>query len=104
MPVFFSVLAESDLEDIGDYIAADNPFRALSFIGEIRKHCEKIERTPRAYRMRPELGAAIRSCAHGHYLILFTIIDADVLIVRVLHGARDVRRALEDESPDDEST
>jgi formate hydrogenlyase transcriptional activator len=25
MPVFFSVLAESDHEEIGDYIAADNP-------------------------------------------------------------------------------
>jgi plasmid stabilization system protein ParE len=38
----------------------------------------------------------------GRYLILFTVIDADALIVRVLHGARDARRALEDEPTDDE--
>jgi plasmid stabilization system protein ParE len=38
------------------------------------------------------------------YLILFSIIEADVLIVRVLHGARYVRRALEDEPTDDETT
>jgi hypothetical protein len=39
---FFSRLAESDLEGSGDYIAA----RAVSFINEIRMHCERIERTP----------------------------------------------------------
>jgi plasmid stabilization system protein ParE len=79
-------------------------FRAVSFIGEIRNRCEKIGRTPGAYRLHPELDAGIRGCTHGNYLILFTTIDTDVLIVRVLLGARDVRRALEDELPDDERT
>ena len=36
MRCIFSVLAESDLEEIGDYIARDNPERAVSFIQEIR--------------------------------------------------------------------
>ena len=35
----FSPLAELDLEEIGDYIARDNPPRALSFIEEIRARC-----------------------------------------------------------------
>jgi plasmid stabilization system protein ParE len=34
--------AEIDLEEVGDYIALDNPGRAVSFIREIRQHCEKI--------------------------------------------------------------
>jgi toxin ParE1/3/4 len=34
--------AEIDLEEIGDYIALDNPKRAVSFIREIRQHCERI--------------------------------------------------------------
>ncbi|MBV8209937.1 MAG: type II toxin-antitoxin system RelE/ParE family toxin [Burkholderiaceae bacterium] len=103
MPTFFSPLAEADLEGIGDYIAADNPSRAVSFISEVRMHCERIERNPRAYRTRLELGKGIRSCAHGNYLILFTMVDAAVLIVRILHGARDLRRALEDEPPEDDA-
>jgi toxin ParE1/3/4 len=102
MSVFFSVQAEADLEGIADYIAADSPARALSFVSEIRKHCNKIERAPRAYRLRPELGSAIRGCTHGNYVILFATIDGDVLIVRVLHGARDLRSALSDESPEGE--
>jgi plasmid stabilization system protein ParE len=29
-------LAESDIEDIGDYIAQDHPDRAVSFVAELR--------------------------------------------------------------------
>ena|SRR5258708_917994 len=46
--------AEIDLEEIGDYIALDNPKRAVSFIREIRQHCEKIADGPRRYVARPD--------------------------------------------------
>jgi plasmid stabilization system protein ParE len=58
--------AEIDLEEIGDYIALDNPKRAVSFIREVRQHCEKIADGPRRYVARPDLGDAIRICAHGN--------------------------------------
>jgi len=90
MQVIFSVQAEQDLEEIGDYIAADNPSRAVSFVREISEHCAKIASSPLGYVARPELGEGIRSCAHGRYLILFQPSSEDVLIVRVLHGARDL--------------
>ncbi|MGH8614856.1 MAG: type II toxin-antitoxin system RelE/ParE family toxin [Gammaproteobacteria bacterium] len=89
MPVIFSVQAEQDLEEIGDHIAIDNPSRAVSFVREIREHCAKISSSPLGYTLRPDLGERIRSCSHGRYLILFQSSGADVLIVRVLHGARD---------------
>jgi toxin ParE1/3/4 len=38
--LFFSPRAEADLEDIGDYIARDNPARAISFLEELRSHCD----------------------------------------------------------------
>ena len=90
MGVLFTPLAETDLEDIGDYIAQDNPARALSFIQEIRAQCQKIGKSPLAYRARPELGDEIRSCPFGHYMILYCPQAPDVLIVRVLHGAMDL--------------
>jgi len=34
--VVLSNQAEIDLEEIGDYIAADNPVRAVSFVREMR--------------------------------------------------------------------
>lgn len=88
--VVFTAQAEIDLEEIGDYIAADDPSRAVSFVRGIREHCAKIAISPLAYVARPELGEGIRSCAHGRYLILFQPSDKDVLIVRILHGARDL--------------
>jgi toxin ParE1/3/4 len=88
MHAYFTPQAEIDLEEIGDYIALDNPERAVSFIGEMRKHCEKIAHGPLNYAARPELGDAVRICTHGNYLIVFEPLDAGAIVLRVLHGAR----------------
>lgn len=84
-----SPLAEQDLESIGDYIALDNPYRALTFIAELRSQCAKIAAAPKAFRTRPELGENIRSCAYGNFVIFFHDVQT-VCIVRVLHGAMDI--------------
>lgn len=86
----FNPQAEIDLEEIGDYIALDNPGRAVSFIREMRQHCEKIAEGPHHYVVRPDLGDTIRICAHGNYLIACERFDDGALILRVLHGARNV--------------
>ena len=90
MRVTVSPLAERDLEAIGDYIAEDNPLRALTFIEEMRAQCEKIARTPQAYRARPEFAEGLRSCTHGNYVIFFTATKTHLTVVRVLHGAMDI--------------
>ncbi|WP_295400679.1 type II toxin-antitoxin system RelE/ParE family toxin [uncultured Thiocystis sp.] len=90
MRVIFSPLAERDLEDIGDYIARDNPRRALSFVIELRRQCAKIATAPQAYRPRSELGDGIRSCAHGNYVIFFHETRMGLGIVRILHGSMDI--------------
>lgn len=86
----FTSLAEQDLEAIADYIAEDNLVRALSFVRELRAQCQRITLNPSGYRLRPELGDGIRSCAHGHYVIFFEFDPDALLIVRILHGARDL--------------
>ena len=55
-----SPLAEFDLEEIGDYIARDNPSRAVSFVREIRACCDKIPYSPEAVPLRHDLGEGIR--------------------------------------------
>ena len=98
MQLAFTPLAEQDLEAIADYIAADNPGRALSFVRELRTQCQRITLNPPGYRLRPELGEGIRSCAHGHYVIFFEVESDTVLIVRILHGARDIPAVFEADS------
>ncbi|MGA2402896.1 MAG: type II toxin-antitoxin system RelE/ParE family toxin [Syntrophobacteraceae bacterium] len=90
MQCVFSPLAELDLEEIGDYIARDNPSRAVSFIVEIREQCAKITARPQAAPMRHELGEGIHMVPFGRYLIFCTVDAESIRIERVLHGARNI--------------
>ncbi|MGH6905274.1 MAG: type II toxin-antitoxin system RelE/ParE family toxin [Geminicoccaceae bacterium] len=65
MRLAFTPLAEADLEAIGDYIARDNPRRALTFVREMRQRCERIAEMPRAAPLRPQLGAGVRVVTFG---------------------------------------
>mgnify|MGYP003591462764 FL=1 len=92
MRLAFTPLAEQDLDAVADYIVSDNPVRALSFLRELRAQCQRITLNPPGYRPRPELGDGIRSCAHGNYVIFFEFDPDSVVIVHILHGARDIPR------------
>jgi toxin ParE1/3/4 len=46
---------------------------------------------PRIGRRRPDLRAGLRSYPAGDYLIFYRLEGPDVLILRVLHGSRDIR-------------
>jgi toxin ParE1/3/4 len=56
MLVELSSFIESDLEAIADYIAQDNPMRAVSFIREIREELRLVGQNPLLYQLRPEIG------------------------------------------------
>ena len=83
-------ISDDDLEEIGLYIARDNPDRANTFIDEIVATYDRISGQPRMGRERPELAANLRSHPHGRYFIFCRIVDAGIEIVRVLHGSRDL--------------
>lgn len=80
--------ALQDLTGIADFIAADNPGRAVSFIDELMAVCADLAARPQAYQRRDDLGDGIRQAVHGRYLILFTSDETGVVIERVVHGAR----------------
>lgn len=80
--------AEADLEDIGDYIARDNPLRALSFVSALQEHCQRIVQTPYAFVLREDVGPGIRMALYGRYRIFFRIEAETVRIERIIHGAR----------------
>jgi len=64
----FSPRAEADLEEIGDYIARDNPARAISFLEELRAHCDRVAAAPASYSAREDLATGLRMAVHGRYL------------------------------------
>lgn len=86
--------ARQDLIDIGDFIARDDPERAISFVGEIEAQMARAAEQPRSFPARDELHQGLRSLRHGRYLIFFLEAGDEVRIVRVLHGARNLPREL----------
>lgn len=87
--------ANADLEQIGDYIALDNPARAVSFADELRKRCADLADFPEAHpvfvRRR---GRSLRKAVYGNYLIFYEVRPNLVWIVRILHRARNIRRLI----------
>lgn len=100
MKVILSRNAERDLEEIGDWIARNDPVRAASFVGELRRACKGIGKAPRSYPLVDKSrDSALRRRVHGNYLIFYDIGTVAVEILHVLHGARDYAQIVFPDDP-----
>jgi toxin ParE1/3/4 len=95
MIVVVTPAAEADLESIGDYIAAHNPARAVTFIRELRGQCLELGEMPEAFALVPRYERqGIRRRVFGNYLIFYRI-DADrIVVLHILNGAMDYEAVL----------
>jgi plasmid stabilization system protein ParE len=90
MIVELSDEAQGDLEHIADYIARDNPRRALSFVQELRDKCEALAYSALGFPLVPRYERhEIRRRVHGRYLIFYRADTDRVVVLRILHGAMD---------------
>ena len=90
MSVVLTAAAEADLEEIGDWIAQDNPRRAVGFVWELRQCCDGLAEHPLRYQLVERFAArGVRRRVHGNYLIFYRTDQSRVTVLRVLHGARD---------------
>ena len=90
-------VAERAIESIGDYIARDNPARAITFVDELRQAFEVLASFPEAFpRVTGFEQNNIRFHTHGRYVIYFRVFPAEdrVTVLRVLHGSQDYRHNL----------
>lgn len=90
MQIELSALIQPDLVEIADWIAQDNPRRAVSFIREIREAFRKISQGPLLYQLRPDIGDGARLAVVGRYVILFWVDDEAIRIERVVYGGREL--------------
>lgn len=77
--------------DLGIYIAEDNEAAANRVIREFNNKFEFLGRNPRAGRSRDDVQPGLRAFPFEDYLIFYRIISAGIRVVRVIHGARDLR-------------
>ncbi len=74
---------------IGDFIARDNPVRAVSYIAALRAKCQLLAVFPQSAPIRPSFGVGVRMSVFGRYLILYVVHGDTLEIRRVVYGARD---------------
>lgn len=95
MKIELSPYIEGDLDAIADFIAQDNPRRAVTFIENIRRTFSDIQRAPFIYQLRPDIGKEARTTTVGNYAILFRIMEKAVRIERIVYGGRNLPNILD---------
>ena len=93
--VHITASAQTDIRQIFDYIAQENPINATRFIDEIETRVSLLDQFPQRQPAIPEnsfFGTDFRHLIVEKYRIIFRIAGNDVFILRIIHGARIIER------------
>jgi plasmid stabilization system protein ParE len=92
-----SPAAKLDLLDIRDYLAKHGSRNvAARVLRDLRDAIQNVTEMPGVGHLRPDLaGESLRFYRVYKYLIIYRTDTSPLQVVRVLHGARDVRSILE---------
>ena len=88
--IIISHLAREDIIGIWTYIAVDNGSAADGTLNKIRQAIASLADWPERGRKRDELSLELRSLPVGRFLVLYTLLDDKVTVVRVVAGERDL--------------
>jgi toxin ParE1/3/4 len=95
----YSSLAREDIDAAAAYIATDNPTAARRFQKAVRTTIRLIVRFPEmgaAYSHPDHLGLRAKLVSgFKNHVIFYTVAEGRPYIVRVLHGAREIPRVLD---------
>jgi toxin ParE1/3/4 len=81
--------AEQDLRIIWRYIASDNIAAADALLMRIFDRLELAAGQPFMGAPRPELSPTARTLLEGNYVVVYEPMRDGILVVTVVHGARD---------------
>lgn len=103
--IYFRPQVRTDLEDIADYIAEQaGDDRARIFLRKIYSQMQIYASQPKAGRNRDELKQGMRSFVHNRYVVFYQPVKDGIMIIRVLHGSRDLNAIDYDEDDQQQLT
>ena len=82
-----------DLDDIWADIFLDNPAAADKILNRLVDATSRLRHFPESGTPRPGMDFDLRSISVRPYIIYYRVTDDTVDILRIIHGARDVRPA-----------
>jgi toxin ParE1/3/4 len=87
--------AARDVRNVRNYIALDSEVYAERTIEKIVEAVEKAANFPRIGRKVPEADDdSIREIIFGNYRIIYRIEESRILVLMVIHGARDLTQVV----------
>ena len=90
-----SLRAQADLDDIWTYTAATwDDDQAERYVREIWLAIRMLAADPRKARACDDIRAGYRRYAVGSHVLFIRQVDADIDVVRILHGRMDFQRYL----------
>ena len=85
--------AQRWLEDIFEYVAADNPSAAARTVQGIYERAQILVTFPEIGHRYPASSRNVRILLYGHYRIAYLVKDGgDVDVLGVFHGSLDITR------------
>ena len=93
--------AQSDLEEIWQYIGEDNPNAANNLMDELGNKFRLLASQPELGRERQELMINLRAFPHKKFVVFYFLTDDGIEIFRVLHGSRDINQVFDEMIPGD---
>lgn len=95
----WSYEATEDLDALAEYIARDSSFYAAAFTHEILDVSRSLNEFSERGRIVPELGdPKIRELLIKDYRLIYNIEQSRVVILALVHGARDLKALWEKEN------
>jgi toxin ParE1/3/4 len=88
-------LADQDIDDIWLHIALDSVAAADAFVDRLEAAEKRLSELPYLGQATPDLHPCLRHWVVGRYLILYRVDPDALVIVRVMHGARDLPNVLD---------
>ncbi len=96
--VIWSYEATDDLDALAEYIARDSSFYAAAFIQQVLDISRSLNIFSERGRIVPELGNPdIRELLIREYRLIYNIKQSRVVILALVHGARDLKALWEKE-------
>jgi toxin ParE1/3/4 len=91
--------AESDLEELTDYIADRNPSAATRELDRLLEKFSLLGDSPLLGQLLPDLPGNLRSFTARSFVILYSLTDHGIEVARVVHASRDIGTILRENEP-----
>ena len=87
LPIIWSELAQSRVQEIGDYITQQSPQNALAMVQRLESAVQPLRRVPQLFRIS-ERFPGTREIPVPPYVILYKVSDQAITILTIVHGRR----------------